>query len=96
VREPRLVEEDISPVSDPANTCDGALVWDIKTGWISWQRSDGNHLVRICWLSLERRGKSFTSYNTTAAIAAQQGEVTILDFSDVIAMLKSVDETLFK
>jgi hypothetical protein len=67
-------------------------VWDIETGWISWKHLDGIRLVPLCWLPPERRGKSFACRDTMAAIGAQEGEVTILDFSDVIAMLKRLDK----
>jgi hypothetical protein len=66
-----------------------ALVWNKKSGWISWQRSR-THSVRLCWLPHERRGSSFASHNMTAAIGARHGAVTILDFSEVIAMLDTV------
>jgi hypothetical protein len=71
-------------------------VWDKNTGWVSWRRSDGAHLVSLCWLPVERRGKLFTWHHTKAAVASQEGVVTILDFSDVIAMLKGLDNASFK
>jgi WD40 repeat protein len=63
-----------------------ALVWDENSGWISWQPSD-LHSIRLCWLPHERRGYSFASHNMTAAIGAECGTVTILDFSKVITTI---------
>jgi WD40 repeat protein len=62
------------------------LVWSKNSGWISWQRPD-RRSIRLCWLPHERRGKTFASYNMTAAIGARNGAVTILDFSEVIATI---------
>jgi WD40 repeat protein len=67
----------------------GTLVWNEESGWISWQRSR-THSVRLCWLPHERRGYSFASHDMTAAIGARHGAVTILTFSEVIAMLDTV------
>jgi hypothetical protein len=77
------------PIADFPLTPTEALVWNEKTGWISWQRFD-LRLVRLCWLPHERRGKPFVFHNMTAVIGAQHGAVTILDFSEVIRMLKRV------
>jgi hypothetical protein len=80
-----------TPVVDRSHTTTGTLVWSENVGWISWQPSGGRRPKLLCWLPVERRGEAFVSYGTTAAIGARQGAVTILDFSDVIALLNSLD-----
>jgi WD40 repeat protein len=81
-----------SPISRSPHTSTETLVWSEKSHWISWRRSEGACPVRLCWLPPERRGESFTWHDTMAIIGARQGIVTVLDFSDVIAMLKGVDQ----
>jgi hypothetical protein len=70
----------------------GTLVWNEETSWISWQRTNDSYLCHLCWLPVERRGDSFAYQGTTAVIGTRQGVVTILDFSDVITMLKGLDQ----
>jgi WD40 repeat protein len=77
------------PLDHLPPTPTGTLVWNEESGWISWQRSR-THSVRLCWLPHERRGYSFASHDMTAAIGARHGAVTILTFSDVIAMLDTL------
>jgi hypothetical protein len=76
----------VGPITDVSLSPTEALVWSGETGWISLQRSR-THSVRLCWLPHERRGASFASHNMMAAIGAQHGAVTILDFSEVLATL---------
>jgi hypothetical protein len=77
------------PIADLSLTPTEALVWNKESGWISWQRSELRS-VRLCWLPHERRGEPFASHDMTAVIGALNGTVTILDFSEVIAMLNTV------
>jgi WD40 repeat protein len=79
------------PIADLLLTPTEALVWNEASGWISWQCSNLRS-VRLCWLPQECRGKPFACHNMTVVIGAQSGALTILDFSEVIAMLKSVDQ----
>jgi hypothetical protein len=64
------------------------LVWDGRSGWISWRRAD-TRSIELCWLPHDLRGDAFASHEMSAVFGARQGAVTILDFSEVIAMLKS-------
>jgi WD40 repeat protein len=84
-----------SPITHALHTRTETLVWDEQTGWISWRISDGTRLLPLCWIPVERRGLVFARHGTTAVVGARQGIVTILDFSDVIAMLKNADQALF-
>jgi hypothetical protein len=47
--------------------------------------------VPLCWVPLERRGDAFAWHGTTAAIGGQKGDVSILDFTDVIATLQGLE-----
>jgi WD40 repeat protein len=67
-----------------------AHIWYSESGWIMLSQRSRTHSVRLCWLPNERRGSSFASHNMTAAIGARSGAVTILDFSETIAMLDKV------
>jgi WD40 repeat protein len=80
------VEGQITHVPRPPTE---ALVWNENSGWISWRRSR-THSVRLCWLPHECCGSPFASHNMTAAIGARHAAVTILDFSEVIAMLDTI------
>jgi hypothetical protein len=82
-------------IADPLHTPIETLVWNEESGWISYQRSD-TRLVPLCWLPHERRGEPFASHNLTAAIGGPEGAVTILDFSEFIAMLDLLDHTSFE
>jgi hypothetical protein len=84
-----------SPIPHALQTCTETLVWDGQTGWISWRISDGTRLLPLCWIPVERRGYAFARHGTTAVFGATHGIVTILDFSDVIAMMKNADQALF-
>jgi WD40 repeat protein len=76
----------VGPIAHlPYNTTE-ALVWNEKSGWISWQRSDLLS-IPLCWLPHERGGGTLASHNKTAVIGARRGAVTILDFSEVIAAI---------
>jgi hypothetical protein len=79
-----------APIAELQLAFNESLVWSEESGWISWQRSDLSS-IRLCWLPHERRGRKFASHNKTAAIAAKCGTVTltILDFSEVIAMIEA-------
>jgi hypothetical protein len=70
------------------------LVWDDNTGWISWQYSNGSCLP-LCWMPVERRGLTFVCRGTSAVLGARQGTLTILDFSNVIAMFGDADQAPF-
>jgi hypothetical protein len=80
------------PIADFPQTHTEAFMWSEETGWISWQRSEVGTLP-LCWLPVDRRGGSFATHGFMAAIGAQQGAVTILDFSDVIAILQGLGKT---
>jgi WD40 repeat protein len=86
-----LLQEGTSPVVDCHDTYTEALVWNEETGWISWQKSNATPPECLCWLPVERRGWSFAWHGATAVIGARRGTVTILDFSDVIAMLRGLE-----
>jgi hypothetical protein len=91
-----MVSGPISLITALSHTHVNTLVWNHETGWISWERLDGSCPLHLCWLPVERRGESFACYNTTVAIGARQGAVTILDFSDIISMLKGLDQAPYK
>jgi WD40 repeat protein len=76
---------DEGTITDLPLTPIGTLAWNEASGWISWQRSQ-THLVRLYWLPHERRGTAFACHHMTAVIGGQHGAVTVLDFSEVIAM----------
>jgi WD40 repeat protein len=82
-----------SAITHASHTHAEALVWEGKTGWISWRSSNGSCLP-LCWMPVERRGYTFACRGTTAVIGARTGVVTILDFSDVIATLGIADRAL--
>jgi hypothetical protein len=84
-----------SSIAHTLHTRNETLLWDMETGWISWQVSDGTHALPLCWMPAERRGNLFAHHGTTAVIGALQGIITILDFSDVIAMLGNADQASF-
>jgi hypothetical protein len=68
------------------------LVWDYAAGWITWQTSDDTLPLPLCWIPVERRGSKFACHGFTVVIGAEQGIITILDFSDVIAVLGNADQ----
>jgi hypothetical protein len=68
------------------------LVWDHTTGWISGQTSHGTPPLPLCWIPVERRGEEFACHGTTVVLGAYRGIITILDFSDVIAMLSNANQ----
>jgi hypothetical protein len=82
-----VIQGHTSPITHAPHTRTKTFVWDEATGWISLQTPDGIHPLPLCWIPVERRGSEFACHGTTAVIGALQGTVTILDFSDVIAML---------
>jgi hypothetical protein len=84
-----------SPITHASHTRVETFVWDEATGWISWQTSQNALPLPLCWIPVERRGRKFASHGTTAVIGAHQGIITILDFSDVIAMLENADQAPF-
>jgi hypothetical protein len=81
-----------SPTTHASHTRIETFVWDEATGWISWQTSQSALPLPLCWIPVERRGYIFASQGTTAVIGTRQGVITILDFSDVIAMLRDADQ----
>jgi WD40 repeat protein len=89
-----VMQAHTSPITHGLHTRTEPLIWDERTGWISWRISDGTRPLPLCWIPVERRGHEFACHGTTAVIGARQGIVTILDFSDVIAMLKNADQAL--
>jgi hypothetical protein len=86
-------QKPIPLITSPSLTITEAILWNNETGWISYQHSDGSRLWDLCWLPTERRGELFTRHGTTVAIGTRRGLVTILDFSDVVAMLKGLDQS---
>jgi hypothetical protein len=78
-----------SPITHASHTRTETCVWNHETGWISWQISHGTVtlLLPLCWIPVERRGHAFARHGTTVVLGSEQGIVTILDFSDVIAKL---------
>jgi hypothetical protein len=90
-----VMQAHTSPITHVSHTCTETLVWDEQTGWISWQISDGTLPLPLCWIPVERRGRVFACQGSTAVIGATQGIITILDFSDVIAMLRIADQAPF-
>jgi hypothetical protein len=89
------MEGHTSPTPHASHTCAETFVWDETTGWISWQTSDDIFPRPLCWIPVERRGEAFACHGTTAVIGAEQGIITILDFSDVIAILRNTDQVPF-
>jgi WD40 repeat protein len=90
-----VMQAHTSPITHALHTRIEILKWDHQTGWISWRISDGTRLLPLCWIPVERRGLVFARHGTTAVIGATLGIVTILDLSDVIAMLQDADQALF-
>jgi hypothetical protein len=86
------MQDHASPTTHSSHTRAETFVWDEATGWISWQTPDGTLPLPLCWIPVERRGYEFACHGTTAVIGASQGIITILDFSDVIAMLGNADQ----
>jgi hypothetical protein len=86
---------DVSPITHVSRTRTKSLVWNAETGWISWQIPERNRPLPLCWMPVERRGYKFTCFGTTAVLGARQGTLTILDFSDVIAMIGDADQAPF-
>jgi hypothetical protein len=80
-----------SPTTHASHLRAETFLWDEPTGWISWQTSDATLPLPLCWIPLERRGRLFAYHGTTVVIGAELGIITILDFSDVIAMLGNAD-----
>jgi hypothetical protein len=80
-----------SPITHASHTRIDTFVWDEATGWISWQTPDRIHSLPLCWIPIERRGRAFAYHGTTVVMGAKLGIITILDFSDVIAMLGNTD-----
>jgi hypothetical protein len=83
-----------TPITHASSARTETFVWDQATGWISWHTSNGTLPLPLCWIPVERRGRTFACHGTTVVIAAEQGIITILDFSDVIAMLGNTDQAL--
>jgi hypothetical protein len=81
-----------TPITHASHARAETFVWDEATGWISWQTSDDTLPLPLCWIPVERRGEAFACHGTTAVIGADQGIVTILDFSDVIAALGNANQ----
>jgi hypothetical protein len=82
-----VIQGHTSLITHASHTRTGTLVWNGSTGWISWQISDGTRPLPLCWMPVERRGHLFARHGTTAVVGTDKGIVTILEFSDVIAML---------
>jgi hypothetical protein len=81
-----------SPTTHASHTRTETLVWDEATGWISWRTSQSVLPLPLCWIPVERRGEESASYGNTIVIGARGGIITILDFSDVIAILGNADQ----
>jgi hypothetical protein len=81
-----VVQGLMSPITHTSYTHPEALVWEERTGWISWQSSNGDCLP-LCWMPVERRGPSFACRGITAVIGARRGVLTILDFADIVDTL---------
>jgi hypothetical protein len=88
----RAVVQQIRDCSPFRHTYTEALLWNEDTDWNSWRTSNATCQLHFCWLSVERREKTFKWHSTTAVIGTRQGTVTILDFSDIIAMFKDLDQ----
>jgi hypothetical protein len=84
-----------SPTTHASHTRAETFVWDETTGWISWQTSQSALPLPLCWIPVERRGYAFACHGTTIVIGARRGIITILDFSDVIAMLENMKQAPF-
>jgi hypothetical protein len=92
VHSAEVMQEQSSLTTPASHTRSETFVWDDETGWISWQTSDGTLLLPLCWIPVERRGYTFACHGTTVVLGAYQGIITILDFSDVIAMLSNANQ----
>jgi hypothetical protein len=90
-----MMQVHASPLPHASHSRTETLLWDETTGWISWQTSQSAFPLPLCWIPVERRGCEFESHGTTIVIGAYQGIITILDFSDVIAMLGNADQAPF-
>jgi hypothetical protein len=88
------MQENTTPTTHASHTRIETFVWDEATGWISWQSSHDTLPLPLCWIPVERRGRPFACHDTTVVIGTEQGIITILDFSDVLAMLGNADQAL--
>jgi hypothetical protein len=87
-----VVQGHTTPNTRASHNRTETLVWEEATGWISWQTSDGTLPLPLCWIPVERRGYAFACHGTTVVLGARRGIITILDFSDVIAMLGDANQ----
>jgi WD40 repeat protein len=53
-----------------------------STGWI-WSVAANGTRQRLCWLPKHYRGENIASHGQTVCIGAENGAITILDFSNV-------------
>jgi hypothetical protein len=63
------------------------MEWNEETGWLIWRNTSGRD-IRLCWLSTERRGPTFSVHKHTVFIGTKTGVVTILDLTGTIRLLK--------
>jgi hypothetical protein len=91
-----MMQGHTSPITRASHARTETFVWDQATDWISWQTSHSALPLPLCWIPVERRGEAFACHGTTVVIGAEQGIITILDFSDVIAMLGNADHAPVK
>jgi hypothetical protein len=79
--------------SSLALDADSDLSYDVNTGWVQLKSPhalQGDRVISLCWLPVERRGDIFATHGHTLVIGAKTGMITILDFA---AMLASVSDT---
>jgi hypothetical protein len=69
--------------------CPAALISDERSGWISWH-SNVHAEIRLCWLPLALRGKDISCDENRIAVLAHDGGVTVLDFVEMLARLRSL------
>jgi WD40 repeat protein len=74
-------DPDPSPAQAPPEAAIVTFEAD-TTGWI-WRGTPSGNVQPLCWLPKQYRGKALAYHGQTVCIGAENGAITILDFSNV-------------
>jgi hypothetical protein len=67
----------------------GDLWFDKESGWITWSTGIKEEGLRLCWLPVELRGRSFNEHKSMFVVAsASTHQLTIIDFASMLNMLR--------